>query len=319
MTEYEKKVNLANKLIDESWTIKDIHRFSTIFPFTNVNIGGYFPLFDFKDKSFLTIGSSCDPIINAAYLGCAEQTLIDINPFTKEYFWLKKACLMVLDRKEFKNYFCYRNYFPHLVDNRNALNLESFEKITPHLRIFDYESYLFWKILFSKYKGEQIRRNLFTLDEENGNVLEKTNLYLRDDNSYTKAREAMRAVVPKIIESDIYKYDDFGSYDNINLANLAQFARTSKDLVNFKCLVDKLADHLNIDGTMLVAYLFDTVKNTKYENNYPIVFNLPVTIELLKEYSSEFVTFTSPTGILWEDDRKPDSAIVFRKQLKIEK
>lgn len=315
MISFEEKLALANRIIDETLAVREYHKFLTIFPFTNVNISGYFSEFNFQDKSFLTIGSSCDPIINAAYFGCTEQTLIDINPFTREYFWLKKASLMALRRKEFKDYFCYRNYFPHLVDNRNALNLESFEKIIPYLRALDFESYLFWQDLFNKHKGLEVRKKLFTHDEEKGHILDITNPYLKDEVSYTKAQEAMRLVVPKIIEGDIYQYEDFTNYDNINLANLAQFAWNSLDIYNFKQLVDRLAEHLNINGTMVIAYLFDTQINMLYEKDWPPIFNLPATMALLKDYSPEFVTFTSPTGILWEDNRKPDSAIILKKQL----
>ena len=319
MMEYDKRLNLAIKLLDNTWVYKDsVHRFTTIFPFTNVNIADSFSEFNFQDKSFLTIGSSCDPVINAAYLGSKDQTIIDICPFTQDYFWLKKATHMSVDRKEFKDYLCYRSYFPHLVDNRNALNPETFEKITPYLRKSSYESYLFWKNLFEKYslkkRGEHLRRTLFTLDEESGHILDKTNLYLEDDESYLKAREAMRSVVPTIIEADIYEYEGLGNYDNINIANLAQFATSELAIIRFKSLVERLAKSLNIDGTMLVAYLFDTTLNSPYTG--PIIFDIPATLELLKEYVSKFITFTSPCGILWEDDRKPDSAIIYKKTIK---
>ncbi len=317
MAEYERKLEIATKRCDNIYVSDDYNGFLDIFSFTNVNIADSFSVFNFKDSSFLTIGSSCDPVINASYLGCQNHTVVDINPFTKEYFFLKKAGLMALTRKEFMNYLCYWYYLPHCINNGKVFNLESFEKIAPYLKKFDYDSYLFWKAIFDKYTGEQIRRQMFTSDEVQARVLVKTNLYLKDDESYLKARDSMQSVVPRFIENDIYKQDDFGSYDNINLANLAQFARTPEDLEAFKRLIDKLSQHLNVNGTMLVAYLFDTTINSSYKETFPIIFNLPQTMELLKEYFSEFITFKSPVGILWEDDRKPDSAIVFRKQLKL--
>ena len=61
----------------------DADRFSWIYPFTTENINGYIDMFDLKDKSLFTVGSSGDQAINAILKGCKDITVLDINPFTK--------------------------------------------------------------------------------------------------------------------------------------------------------------------------------------------------------------------------------------------
>ena len=81
--------------------------FSKIYPFTTENIDGYMPYFKLKDRSLLTVGSSGDQVINAIFAGCKDITVIDICPFTKEYYELKKAALLSLSREEFMRLLTY--------------------------------------------------------------------------------------------------------------------------------------------------------------------------------------------------------------------
>ena len=64
-------------------------------------------MFDLKDKSLLTVGSSGDQVINASLKNCKDITVLDINPFTKYYFNLKKAAILTLKYEEFCKFFCY--------------------------------------------------------------------------------------------------------------------------------------------------------------------------------------------------------------------
>ena len=69
-------------------------KFYQIYPFATENISGYIDLFNLKDKSLLTTGSSGDQIINAILKGCKNITLLDINPYAKFYFYLKMTCIL---------------------------------------------------------------------------------------------------------------------------------------------------------------------------------------------------------------------------------
>lgn len=297
--------------------INENHNFFKIYPFTTENLSGWMPLFDFLDKSFLTVGSSCDQVINAAYLGSKKQTVVDINPFVREYFYLKKAGLMALSRNEFLDFFCSFNY--KRAKNVNIFNQESFKKIAPFLNEYDYNSYLFWCKIFSQFTGDCIKKNLFSSDEERCcPIIQKMNLYLNNDSSYLKTKETIKKLYIDFIEADIYKYNVWDNYDNINLSNIGQYANNQEELTRYIDLVRNLVEYLNIDGAMLVMYLFGTTRNNLSPLNdssfVAPLYNLPVTMKLFEKYNSEFHTFPSVKEFVLGDTNSPDSAMIYRKK-----
>lgn len=302
--------------ICEGNSIGEHEKFLKIYPFTTENLVGWMTLFDFFNKSFLTVGSSCDQVINAAYLGSKKQTIVDINPFVKEYFYLKKAGLMALRRSEYLDFFCSFNY--KRAENFNVFNKETFKKIIPFLNKYDYNSYLFWSSIFNQYSGSYVKQHLFSSDEERCcPIIQKMNLYLSNDRAYIQTKEKIKLLDIDFIESDIYKYDVWSNYDNINLSNIGQYAKNKQELLQYKNLVRDLIKHLNIDGAMLVMYLFGTTKN----NLSPLldsslcapIYNLADTMELFKKYNSEFHKFPSVKELTLGDTSAPDSAMIFRK------
>ena len=98
MKEIAAKIRLAHNQC--RFTYFDLY-FDKIYNFTTENIDGYIDKFDLKDKSLLTVGSSSDQVLNAFYCGCKDITLMDINPYIKEYFYLKKAAIITLDYEDF--------------------------------------------------------------------------------------------------------------------------------------------------------------------------------------------------------------------------
>ena len=92
--------------------------FNTLYPFTTENIDGYMDLFDLKNKSLLTLGSSSDQAINAGIVGCQNVTIFDICPLTKLYYFLKLASLLSLEREMFLQFLCKTNYEKKIEDKR---------------------------------------------------------------------------------------------------------------------------------------------------------------------------------------------------------
>lgn len=310
------KLEIAINICKEG-IFNEQQRFLKIYPFTTENLAGWMPSFDFSNKSFLTVGSSCDQVINAAYLGSNKQTVIDINPFIREYFYLKKAGLTALNRLEYLGFFCSFNY--KRAKNIYVFNKEIFKKLIPYLKEYDYNSYLFWVNLFKLYSGEHIKKELFLSDEERCfPIVQKTNLYLNNDNSYLKTKEIIKMLDINFIESDIYKHDDWHNYDNINLSNIGQYAVNKEELLKYKDLVKNLVEHLNSNGTMLVMYFFGTTKNNLSPLDDPSfiapIYNLPDTIKLFEIYNSEFLSFPSVKEFVLGDTNSPDKAMVFRKK-----
>lgn len=310
------KLEIAMDMCNGNCTSEN-QKFSKIYPFTTENLAGWMPLFNFMDKSFLTVGSSCDQVINASYLGSKKQTIIDINPFVREYFYLKKAGLMALSRSEYLDFFCSYNY--KRTNNVNIFNQEALKKILPFLNENDNNSYLFWSAIFDRYSGDYIKKHLFSSDEERCSpILQKMNLYLDNDNSYLKTRETIKMLDIDFIEADIYQYNEWCNYDNISLSNVGQYASNQEELLKYKELVRNLAEHLNIDGTLLVMYLFGTTRNNLSPLDDPNfiapIYNLPVTMQLFEKYNSEFHTLPSVKEFVFGDTSSPDNAMIFRKK-----
>lgn len=314
--EKSEKIETALNMLNNN-LINKYPKFFKIYPFSTENLSVWMSLFDFTNKTFLTVGSSCDQVINASYLGSNQQTVIDINPFAKEYFYLKKAGIMALNRSDYLIFFCLYNYGRN--ENMNVFNSSSFEKMTPFLIKYDYNSYLFWKIIFEQYNGKTIKKNLFLSDEERCcPTIQKMNLYLNDDNAYLKTKKALQNLNVEFFEADIYQYDKWKNYDNINLSNLGQYASNMEELYKYRDFVCNLINHLNIDGSILVTYLFGTTKNDLSPINdcsfISPIYNLPSTIELFQNYAVKIFEISSVKELVLGDRNSPDKVMILRKK-----
>ena len=126
----------------------DYQGFFKIYPFTTENIDGYMDNFDVFGKKSLTVGSSGDQVINLAMRGCLDQTVIDVCPNTKFYFYLKKAGLLELDYSEFLQFFRFRNYPMLFKENSSVFSSELYDKLKNTLYDLDKDSFTFWDTLF---------------------------------------------------------------------------------------------------------------------------------------------------------------------------
>lgn len=284
-------------------------RFNAIYPFTTENINGYIREFDLDNKSLLTIGSSLDQVINSSYFNCKDITVIDICPFTKYYFYLKKAALIELNYVDFLSFFCYKNYPVTFVNNEDAFDINLYNQVKGLLSELDNEAYLFWNELFLQFKPLDIRRSLFNMDEDKVFTLRNTNAYLYDKYTFNETKDKIKDITPKIIYGDITKIEINDKFDNIWFSNIGTYYHT----LDLKSLVEKYDNNLNIDGKMLICYLYDTVRNSKYTKDWATIYNLDKTYEVLGNYISDFVSFTGVKGILHDDTSIKDSILVYKK------
>ena len=283
--------------------------FSRLYPFTTENISGYIKDFDLRDKTLLTVGSSGDQVINASLFDCVDQTVVDICPYTKFYFYLKKACILSFSLNEFMNFFCYNDYPQFCRDNKDVFSKEKFEEVKDLLRVLDYESFLFWDELFSLYEPEKVRKELFSSDEDRSFVLQGMNLYMRDEDSFNLSKIKIRSVNPKFICDDIMNVKLNRNYDNIWLSNLGLYLGIDK----LKVLVDRLDPCLS--EKMLLCYLYKTEEKTKYKKDWSEIYDLKRLKATLGEYVSSFNTFCGVRGILFEDERYDrDSILIYEKR-----
>ncbi len=301
----ESAINLCNGKFFANKNLK----FSKIYPFTTENIDGYIKYFDLEEKSLLTVGSSGDQIINAILNGCNDVTLLDVNPYSKYYYYLKLASIMCLDINEFMEFLRYKDYPRVFSDNRNVFNKRDFEKIKETLSFLDYESYTFWNILFQRFSPYSIRNNLFSLDEDRTYVISNCNSYLQSEKKYTESRNRIRCVTPNFINGDLFELNLDSKYDNIWLSNIGTYLSR----YSIKDMTDRMSEQLEDNGKLMISYLYDTAKDTKYQDDWSPIYNLEKIFALLKEYDPTLISFIGTHGLKFNDQNMKDSILVYRK------
>lgn len=283
--------------------------FGQIYPFTTENIAGYINLFDLKDKSLLTVGSSCDQVINAVLKGCKDITLVDINPYIKFYFYLKMASILELERKEFLNFFRFYDYPKVFKENNNVFNKKTYKKIEQTLRLLDYESFLFWTELFDNFSSLDIRKYLFSHDEGRNSEIIGSNLYLQNNLLYKDTRMKLQKVKPNFITENIFLVKFDRTFDNIWLSNISHYVTMNE----LKKLINIISKYLNENGNLLMTYLYETTKDTKYQKVWDEIYNLEKTYKLLKKYHPILQSFQGVKGLKFNEDIK-DSVLIYNKK-----
>lgn len=308
MNNLETNIYRASSICEGSFV--HLTEYSKIYAFTNENINDYIKYFDFNNKNLLTVGSSGDQILNAFFYGTKDITLFDINPYAQYYIYLKIAAILSLDYIEFQSFFFKRgiqNYY-----NKDMFSKELFNKIKPNLRMFDYESLLFFDELLSHYESSQIRDNLFDDDEYRNSVIKSFNAYLKDEDSYNKLKSIIKNINFLYINGDIFKDDIPGQYDNILLSNLC----TTTNIQNIKTLLEKLdLNNTKANGNILIGYLWNI---NYYEENFlddwKDFYKLPLTKEVLKNFISEHHQINGAIDCLKKENTKSDLVLIYRKK-----
>lgn len=309
MDNFETNLHKASSICDGDfiyWT-----EWSKIYTFTTENVNGYINYFELDGKSLLTVGSSGDQILNAFYYGARDITLYDINPFAKYQVYLKAAAILSLDYIEFQNFFFQHGTQDYY--NKKMFSRELFYKVKSNLRLFDYESYLFFDELFGLYEPERIRY-LFDDDECRNEVIKNFNVYLKDEDSYNKLKAIIKKLSFKFINGDIFQDPVFGQFDTILLSNLC----TITSLENLKGLLQKLAiNNLKENGSILFGYLWNTNFDlTDFSENWKEIYRLPITKEVLSEFITEHHNIIGARDFLWNENSANDLVLIYRKNNK---
>ena len=303
---FEHTLQLAKEKCDGKFVEELARKFYVLYPFTTENIGGYIKEFRLKDKSLLTVGSSFDQVLNATLYDCKDITLLDTCPFMKYYAYLKIASLLELDRNGFFRFLRYKNYPKTFKDNPLLFNKEDYQKVFKTLRFLDYESYLFWDELFQNYDSKTIRNEIFYSGEEDKQkVIETINPYLRIDYNYEETKKKIKKVKLEFIQADLFQVKLNRSYDSIWLSNIGTHLMHHDKIMK---MIEKMSIHLNENGKMLMSYLYDT--DESYRTGYYPIYNFHVTLENLKEYNPELITFIGMHSIIFNEDRTNDSILV---------
>ncbi len=297
------KVELATKLVDGKLDAFK-HRFKKIYPFTTENISGYLPNFDLENQSVLTVGSSGDQAINIALSGCKDITVLDICPFTKEYFYLKSAAIHTLSKEEFEKFLMQYGIFLNLFENPNVFDKKIFDKLKDKIYELDPDSLYFWERLLSKRRPHQVRKRLFVNDEYKRKKIRRINPYLQSESSYDKTKEKLSETSVTFHQKDITQEPVSETFDSIILSNIP----CNYKIEETKELVDKLLTNLEDDGSLLISYLYSLTPDYDYFDGEADIYNIPKTLDTLPS-GTELIKFPSVNGDFFKD-----GALVYKKK-----
>ncbi len=310
---YEKNLNFETLVMNainkcNGMFVEDIAKnFQLLYPFTTENIAGYINNFNLSDRTLLTVGSSGDQIINGSLFDCRDIVCLDICPYAKFYIYLKISCLLELSRSEFLNFLSYK--YKTFRDNKSAFNNDIYKRIKLTLRLLDYESYLIWDELFSNIKGLNIRKELFYFDEDKVDVIIGCNPYLQNDILYDEVKSKIKKTKLEFITGDVFKTKIPRQFDSIWLSNIGTYI--SRHFL--KIMIDNMSKNLNDNGVILISYLYKTVRNTPYQQDWNPIYNLEKVFEILREYNPQLISFLGVDGIKFNDSTISDSILVYRK------
>lgn len=287
--------------VNKSFKKKNGIRNDKIYKFTTENISGYINQFHLKNGSLLTVGSSGDQAINANFYGCNYVTVVDLNRYTKYYFYLKKAALLTLSYDEFLNYFSFNNNY--------RMSKTIYEKIREKLRIINIDSLIFWDYIYDCFDINKKSNNLFhDYSDEliNVNIF---NTYLNNENNYNLEKEKINNLNIKFINGDILKSDKiftWEKFDNINLSNIYSYNYEDNKykLMKFKKGVKKLVDRLNDDGVMLVSYLYGTSHNSSL-------------VDFASNDVLDDIVYSHFKGVrgIYKNNNITDTAVIYQKKI----
>lgn len=297
------KVDLATKLIDGKLPIfKD--RFKKIYPFTTENISGYMPIINPKNKRVLTVGSSGDQAINLSLSGCSDITILDICPFTKEYFYLKSAAIQTLSKEEYEKFLMQYGIFLNIFENPNVFSKKTFDLIKDKIHELDPDSLYFWEQLLSKRNQHQVRKKLFVDDEYKRRTIRRINPYLQSDESFEKTKERLSSSTIKFHQEDITKTELSSTYDSIILSNIP----CNYPIVQTREVVDRLLNNLEDDGTILISYLYSLTPDLDFYDGEAEIYNIALAKKNLPS-GTELIRFPSVNGDFFND-----GALVYKKK-----
>ena len=306
MGNIDEKINLAKDICSKRYTYSLENPFMRMYPFTTENIAGYLPLFHLEDKSLLTVGSSGDQAINAILCGCKLIQVYDICPFVEEYYNLKKAAIMVLDREQFIRFFHYTKGLGRMAGANSILFDESIYGSIKE--VMDLETACFWDELFKDYDSSLVRNRLFRHDEYSTNVIKTINPYLASDNNYNLLRNKINEATVVFTTNDIFNANMGITFDNIFLSNLATYYKRTQIKELFDIMINKLVN----GGKILIAYLYDTDLEDQVFSSHDDIYDLFSTLELFPKGTS-VDSFVGVSGIRVYAPHMQDSVLCYKK------
>ena len=277
--------------------------------FTTENIAGYLKYFNLKNKSVLTVDSSGDQVLNSIFYGAKNTSLCNSSMISKYYLYLKIAGLLSLNYNEFTWFFLKHNNYMHR--NNRMFSKRLFKKMSMILKVIDNDSYLFFEELFESLNPKDARNKYFIDSNYHNKAIKNFNIYLRNENTYNKLRDSIISTNIDFVDDDITSSNIGNSYDVILLSSIC----TKLTLNKFINLVKKLEyNNLSNNGEIMLGYLWgDSIYTEEYSDVWKKIYSNPMDNKYLRKYVSECYQVSGYQNYLWEDNKRDDKVLVYRK------
>lgn len=253
---------------------------SAMYVFTTENLVDYIKKLKPENKNVLTITGSGDQLINLALMGTRKIDNFDVNQNAYFITQLKLAALQALSYEEFLDFFCLYDgeeisnagtvYFQKKIgENDCAFSFKTYLQIKPYL---DETSAFFWNLIYEDFQfdGKKLASSSLFYSGTRYNAL-KNNVYLRDEESYLKARDMINNVQINYIECnllEVHKLSDI--YDIMLFSNVYDYlidewynVISEEEFVDY--IESQASQRLSENGTIAVAYQYG-YKKRNYAN-----------------------------------------------------
>jgi len=116
------------------------------------------------------------------------------------------------------------------------------------------------------------------------------------------------------INRDILEYNSNCKYDNIFLSNLC----TVLDIHQLLLLLTKLKNNnLNINGSMLISYLWETTYlDSEINFNWIPMYNMPITRNIFGEFITFHQNINGIRDIVFDRNNKSDLIMIYKNRIK---
>ena len=264
----EEITSLFEDNFEEKIVSNRFDKYSSIYTFTTENLSGYIPKLNLPNRRVLTVCGSGDHIINVSLFGAKEIVAFDINILSGIFTELKLLALSKLSYEE------YLGFFMRDFKDNTPLDINIYNSIRENLGSTSKYFFDNLYILFNN-DGSKIRESrLFNNCYDNLSLKTFCNPYLRSKDSFDAAK---KSIISKKISwlqcsvQDICKIlDSKNKFDAILLSNISDYAHKiyTKDdsyLDQYtKKIIIPLKNHLNINGYIISAYIYDVSFSDTY-------------------------------------------------------
>ena len=267
------KIKKAHSIIKKEIDMENYYNhFSKIYLFSNENCR-YLRAQNYIDSSALTTGSSSDQVFNLINYGCRDITLFDINPFKEEFFELKRAAVLLLNKQELVDFF-QKSFF---IDNK-VFNQKVFNHLLTYMSD---DSKKFWSDMFNNFSRKDIYNNLFFEGVKDKKSIINNNDYL---NNLKLLRRKLEYANVKFIDKDITKLKDLPyKYDYMFLSNILDYIfdfinktlkESKQEFNNYYLALMQLSELLNDNGKMFFHYFWNYSNNELFIHLYEFLLSL---------------------------------------------